>query len=108
MKESEYQAALQKSRAIATEIPRCNQHIRQLERKVQSLLKEWMASPPPVTAKYFNEIEPDSVVGGATVVRSAAARQQENSGVGCPDCGSLMIFQEGCLLCRSCGYSKCG
>ena len=26
----------------------------------------------------------------------------------CPDCGSLLIFQEGCLLCQSCGYSKCG
>ena len=30
------------------------------------------------------------------------------SGVGCPDCGSVLLYGEGCLLCRSCGYNKCG
>ena len=30
------------------------------------------------------------------------------SGVGCPDCGSVLYYGEGCLLCRSCGYNKCG
>ncbi|MDY6893288.1 MAG: vitamin B12-dependent ribonucleotide reductase [Chloroflexota bacterium] len=25
----------------------------------------------------------------------------------CPDCGGLLIFQEGCLLCPACGYTKC-
>jgi ribonucleoside-diphosphate reductase alpha chain len=25
----------------------------------------------------------------------------------CPDCHSPVIFEEGCLLCRQCGYSKC-
>lgn len=26
----------------------------------------------------------------------------------CPECGELLLFQEGCLICPSCGYSKCG
>ena len=26
----------------------------------------------------------------------------------CPDCGSQVQQQEGCLLCRGCGWSKCG
>jgi ribonucleoside-diphosphate reductase alpha chain len=26
----------------------------------------------------------------------------------CPDCGSLVEYSEGCIVCRSCGYSKCG
>ncbi len=26
----------------------------------------------------------------------------------CPDCGSQLIYEEGCAKCRSCGYSKCG
>lgn len=26
----------------------------------------------------------------------------------CPDCQSPVIFEEGCLICRRCGYSKCG
>lgn len=26
----------------------------------------------------------------------------------CPDCGEALVFQEGCLICPACGYSKCG
>jgi ribonucleoside-diphosphate reductase alpha chain len=26
----------------------------------------------------------------------------------CPDCGSNLVFQEGCHICPSCGYTKCG
>ncbi len=30
------------------------------------------------------------------------------TGLLCPDCGSEIVFSEGCLVCRSCGYTKCG
>ncbi len=26
----------------------------------------------------------------------------------CPNCGSPLVFEEGCMHCRECGYSKCG
>ncbi|WP_026167466.1 vitamin B12-dependent ribonucleotide reductase [Desulfovibrio oxyclinae] len=26
----------------------------------------------------------------------------------CPDCGEVLIFEEGCHICKSCGFSKCG
>ena len=25
----------------------------------------------------------------------------------CPDCSSMLIFQEGCFICQACGYTKC-
>ncbi|HXG41763.1 MAG TPA: vitamin B12-dependent ribonucleotide reductase [Dehalococcoidia bacterium] len=37
-----------------------------------------------------------------------AIRPAEETGMTCPDCGALLVYQEGCLLCRSCGYNKCG
>ena len=26
----------------------------------------------------------------------------------CPDCGEKLVFQEGCLICPACGFSRCG
>jgi ribonucleoside-diphosphate reductase alpha chain len=26
----------------------------------------------------------------------------------CPDCGAALVHEGGCMVCRSCGYSKCG
>jgi ribonucleoside-diphosphate reductase alpha chain len=30
------------------------------------------------------------------------------TGLLCPECGSQLYFAEGCLVCRACGYTKCG
>ena len=30
-----------------------------------------------------------------------------NMGGQCPDCGGLLVYQEGCQICHSCGYTKC-
>ena len=29
------------------------------------------------------------------------------SGDMCPECGNMLIFEEGCSKCRNCGYSRC-
>ncbi|NQT28285.1 MAG: TSCPD domain-containing protein, partial [Candidatus Omnitrophica bacterium] len=35
-------------------------------------------------------------------------KKRFNTVVGvCPDCGSAVRHQEGCLICDGCGYSKC-
>lgn len=30
------------------------------------------------------------------------------SGVGCPECGAVLYYAEGCLVCHNCFYNKCG
>jgi ribonucleoside-diphosphate reductase alpha chain len=44
----------------------------------------------------------------ATGPSPTAAARGGDSGIGCPDCGALLAYQEGCLVCRSCGYNRCG
>ncbi|MEX2158986.1 MAG: vitamin B12-dependent ribonucleotide reductase [Dehalococcoidia bacterium] len=30
------------------------------------------------------------------------------TGLSCPECGTELVATEGCLVCRGCGYTKCG
>ena len=34
-------------------------------------------------------------------------RSQAVASGSCPDCGCTLFYQEGCVKCQSCGYSKC-
>jgi ribonucleoside-diphosphate reductase alpha chain len=58
--------------------------------------------------------EPGNATADAVV--RAAARSEEFQGPGamparpmssCPDCGSPVVSENACLLCRHCGWSKC-
>jgi ribonucleoside-diphosphate reductase alpha chain len=57
-------------------------------------------------------IPADQILAATAVdVPDPAASKHDNavpSGVGCPDCGAVLFYGEGCLLCRNCGYNKCG
>ena len=46
----------------------------------------------------------DSTVG---ISRSNNSKAGNIVGV-CPDCGGALWHVEGCMVCKSCGYSKCG
>ncbi|MBB5022291.1 adenosylcobalamin-dependent ribonucleoside-diphosphate reductase [Desulfurispira natronophila] len=41
------------------------------------------------------------------LLKSFMAATQNGFHVKCPDCGSMLAFEEGCETCHSCGYSKC-
>ena len=48
----------------------------------------------------------ENISGTEKVKVSVRAKGRNVVGV-CPDCGSSLAHEEGCLKCMSCGYSKC-
>lgn len=36
-----------------------------------------------------------------------AVKAETNGKVYCPECGEPLVFEEGCNICKSCGWSKC-
>jgi len=44
---------------------------------------------------------------GEKAVDERVKRLLESRGNICSECGSIMIFEEGCMKCYSCGFSRC-
>ena len=44
----------------------------------------------------------------AVALETAGVENTSQKNQGCPDCGTPLRFEEGCMKCESCGYSKCG
>jgi ribonucleoside-diphosphate reductase alpha chain len=45
---------------------------------------------------------------GEEPVRPASSSENDLEAKRCPECNQELIFQEGCFICPSCGYTKCG
>lgn len=39
---------------------------------------------------------------------AGAVKKKNSNGTKCPECGAVMEHEGGCVVCRSCGFSKCG
>ena len=44
----------------------------------------------------------------AVALETAGVENVLQRGKPCPDCGAPLRFEEGCMKCEACGYSKCG
>jgi len=52
-----------------------------------------------VKRKANREGNPKGKTKGGAEIKNTAGQ--------CPDCGGLLVFQEGCFICQACGYTKC-
>lgn len=56
----------------------------------------------------FNDVVPEQAVQKVAVDRNNAVQfDNKKSITTCPDCGSTVYHESGCVTCPSCGFSKC-
>ncbi|MFA5144138.1 MAG: vitamin B12-dependent ribonucleotide reductase [Candidatus Omnitrophota bacterium] len=63
---------------------------------------------PQDNAAAERSVEPPAEGSVATQTQKSVKAKTENIVGVCPDCGSALWHVEGCMVCKSCGYSKCG
>jgi ribonucleoside-diphosphate reductase alpha chain len=77
---------------------------RVIERKLQSLGK----GKGDISALSKGGVESTPETMDSSGASKATAAKVGNIVGVCPDCGSALWHVEGCMVCNSCGYSKCG
>ena len=68
------------------------------EREMPNLFNEQTAIPTAPKAEKKAEVK---------VYQSKGTGNSEGTCPQCPECGEMLEFAEGCVVCKSCGYSKC-
>lgn len=83
---------------------RCPSTIRQAGMKVTSC--------PDAIARTIEKVIATQQTGlMPTTITKQSTEHTDNSIVGaryCPECGSKIVHEGGCVICQQCGYSKCG
>ena len=73
----------------------------------QELVFETVTTQPTAAAGLFVE-QKVSTQPTATNYTSKTSIADLGHAPACPDCSSMLVMQEGCMKCQSCGFSKCG
>ncbi|MFH1593547.1 MAG: vitamin B12-dependent ribonucleotide reductase [Candidatus Omnitrophota bacterium] len=80
---------------------------RRLKTKVSQAEEE--KTPPQAGSVASDDKEKTGQSGSHSGNVGTVIKKKAGSIVGvCPDCGSALWHVEGCMVCKACGYSKCG
>ncbi|MDO8525357.1 MAG: vitamin B12-dependent ribonucleotide reductase [Candidatus Omnitrophota bacterium] len=80
-----------------------------IARVLERIIVESKKTAPQASADLGDVAKRPPVEGSvSTETRKQAKAKTENIVGVCPDCGSALWHVEGCMVCKSCGYSKCG
>jgi len=60
-----------------------------------------------------NELPEEAIMNAVAKANSPTEKKEESAikfgeKPDCPECGTMLIKESGCLICKSCGWSKCG
>jgi ribonucleoside-diphosphate reductase alpha chain len=73
----------------------------------------FLGAPPPVApakksgARKETKTARPSARAAASAARVDISDDATSTGIGCPECGAILYFSEGCFVCKSCGYTRC-
>jgi ribonucleoside-diphosphate reductase alpha chain len=82
---------------------RCHSTIR---RKVTDKEIQCLSCPDAIAKTIEKAIKIASEKTGTVIVEDTTTVEENTAK--CPECGSKITHQDGCVICHSCGYSKCG
>ena len=71
---------------------------------IARVIEQRLCDEPP--AELTNEEQLQAIA--TNMPQTAVKKRASATIVGvCPDCGSALRHEEGCVKCQACGYSKC-
>ena len=82
---------------------------RHMNKEQQNLGLDFSASEPTKTddEKIAEDMESASAFTPPPAPKQEKSLADMGEAPACPECGSMLQFQEGCLKCGVCGHSKC-
>jgi ribonucleoside-diphosphate reductase alpha chain len=60
-----------------------------------------------VLERHVQSSADDSGNHSGTTSKAVESGKVRNVAGQCPECGGLLVYQEGCFICPACGYTKC-